>query len=638
VSPTSLSFGATAVGGSLVESLIVSNAGDSVLRVSEIRFAGGGQAVTLENPQAEYVISPGDTFVLGVRFAPLTPTVLTPVMTLVSNDPSQPELEVPINTPVLAPIPNIVRRGPDIGDSLLDFGLVAEGTENVFPRAIENIGFSPLIICDITLNGSSDMTTNADDLLAAAAPTDVGYPVVSPISGTGDGSRSLNIDITYAPLSPGTDNATLTITYDQTGELDGACNEDRQTQLALPVSGEAGSPFLRVNPNPVNFGESPIDFTSEELVTLTNGGELPLDIYAIRLDRSRTPAEFNIAGLPALPAVLAPEESVGFSVTYLPTEQISHVGVLQVEHADGLGGRTTTEVIVAGVGVPYQCPLPVARAFVLEDAQNRSGTEIDWAIPLQTLVLDGTGSTDPGGGEILEYQWEIVNRPDGAVNGLRPFSGDLSNDALRQYFLPLAGAYQFRLTIADEAGFDANCGEGLVDVVVTPQEAIAIELIWTNPDDPDENDGEGADVDLHFVKMVNPWFSAPWDTYFSNDEPNWSPELPSLDRDDTDGGGPEVIQLDNPDNDQCYAIGVHYFSRTFGTAYPTVRIYIDGVRRAEFVGALEVADDFWDVGRIHWPSRTIYAVDEYFEDFNRENGVAPGPTPAMIQNGHCASL
>lgn len=638
VSPSSLSFPATPVGSEVVEFVTVSNNGEASLTVNELRIDGGQQFVTLVSTESTFELGVGEDAIVGVRFAPTEPTIVSANMVFLSNDPSQPELVVPISTPLLAPIPNVVRRGPEIGDELLDFGLVAEDTQTTFVRGIENIGFSPLIICDIALNGSADLTSNAAQAIALTTQTPPGFPVILPIQTTGEGRRTLDLEITYSPQSPGSDDANLVVTYDRTGDLNGACATERQTQLVLPIRGEAGSPFLRVNPNPVNFGEAPIDYTSESLVTLTNGGELPLDIYAIRLDRTRTPAEFDLLGVPDLPLVLDPEAFSTLSVTYTPTEERSHVGVMQVEHADGVGGRTTTEVVVAGLGVPYQCPLAIARAFVQEDAENRFGTEIDWAIPLQTLVLDGSNSTNPGGGDIVDYTWEIVSRPEGAVNGLRPLSSDPDNDAIRQYFLPLAGTYEFRLTVADEVGYLDACEGATVRVVVTPQEAIAIELIWTNPDDLDEDDGEGADVDLHFVKLVNPWFSSTWDTYFSNPTPDWAPELPSLDRDDTDGAGPEIIQLDNPDTGNCYAIGVHYFTRTFGTAYPTVRIYVDGVRRAEFVGVLESADDFWDVARIHWPSRTIYFVDEYFEGFNREDGTAPGPTEQMILNGHCATL
>ena len=47
---------------------------------------------------------------------------------------------------------------------------------------------------------------------------------------------------------------------------------------------------------------------------------------------------------------------------------------------------------------------------------------------------------------------------------------------------------------------------------------------------------------------------------------------------------------------------------------------------------------FWDVARIHWPSRTIYRVDERIENFDSDDAVVPGVTDEMIRNGHCTTL
>ena len=78
-------------------------------------------------------------------------------------------------------------------------------------------------------------------------------------------------------------------------------------------------------------------------------------------------------------------------------------------------------------------------------------------------------------------------------------------------------------------------------VVSTPDEAIHIELTWHNPLDPDESDNTGSDVDLHLVKVGFNWFDDVFDTYYANQTPDWQPELPSLDIDDTDGAGPEAL-------------------------------------------------------------------------------------------------
>ena len=140
--------------------------------------------------------------------------------------------------------------------------------------------------------------------------------------------------------------------------------------------------------------------------------------------------------------------------------------------------------------------------------------------------------------------------------------------------------------------------------------------MWNTPGDPNETDigaGRGSDVDLHFVHPNGIWNRSPWDCYWQNKNPNWGdtaiPEDdPSLDIDDTDGAGPENINLNNPES-VTYRVGVFYFSdHGYGPANVTVRIYLDGVER--FANTFPGLEDrqFWDVARITWPSRDIERI------------------------------
>ena len=101
--------------------------------------------------------------------------------------------------------------------------------------------------------------------------------------------------------------------------------------------------------------------------------------------------------------------------------------------------------------------------------------------------------------------------------------------------------------------------------------------------------------------------------------PDWgesgSPEDdPSLDIDDVDGSGPENINLNEPERDRTYAIGVYYYSdRGMGESYATIRVFIDGilVYQAEDK-ELDRTGYFWDVGRISWPSNEVEVVDAMY--------------------------
>lgn len=260
-------------------------------------------------------------------------------------------------------------------------------------------------------------------------------------------------------------------------------------------------------------------------------------------------------------------------------------------------------------------------------------TSID-AAPLQTLILDGSDSTDLDG-SVVNFMWEVAVRPDGSVAQLQQVSGEVADPARREFFLDLAGRFVFRLTAIDDGG-SPSCEVAEVEVLVIPNEAIHVQLVWNNPQDPDQTDFSGSDVDMHFLKMspTNSWFTSPYDNYFANREPLWSPELPSLDIDDTNGAGPENINLDNPVECNWYAVGMHYWRAQFGTAYATVRIYINGQLVFEALNKpLTATNDWWDVARIHWPSGQVLLVDT-LDPAQRPTGPAP-VTQDMIDSGLC---
>lgn len=628
VEPDQIAFGEVAIGDIAQRLLTIANEGTAELQINDLRAETNTGYVTLDR-DGQLTIGPGDSVLITVSYIPELPEPTTGSIRMNTNDPQNQTVEVPLV--LVPPAPR-----PSVFPPILDFGIVAERTETSQTVRIQNIGSGPLILCEGRLTGSADFQA---DFVSAfdAARGENPHPILLPQTAANPEVQSLPVAIRYLPPSPGSDETQIVLTYDTEGFVDRPCREGATAVATFPVRGEAGAPTLSVTPNPVNFGESPIDFNATRVVTIGNVGQLDLQIQSITLDRNRTSPDFTLANLPATPLTLTPESNTELTVNYRPREVATDAGVLQIRYTDATGESLLSEVVVAGIGSEDDCPIAVGRGLIRQDAQNRRGTEIDWALPLQTLVLDGTESLDPNGGRVADYSWDIIETPPGVVNGLRPFDLDPENPALRQYFLPVAGRYTFELRVYSQTGLE-SCAPARVQVVATPQEAIAVELTWDNPLDPDQSDAEGADMDLHIVKMPFSWFHPTFDTYYANPSPAWNPETPTLNIDDRDGAGPEIIEVGEPQNGACYAIGVHYFRAQFGTGFTRLRLYIDGTLFDEMYGQLDQTDDFWDAARIHWPSKTIYRIDEYLQDFNSDDDLTPQPTEEMLRNGHCASL
>jgi hypothetical protein len=265
---------------------------------------------------------------------------------------------------------------------------------------------------------------------------------------------------------------------------------------------------------------------------------------------------------------------------------------------------------VTGLGVTKECPTAVG---IIQEGEQ--------VIPQTNLHLFGDQSFAQGG-SIASWKWE-AQQPAGSASVFVP-SDAFPNPTFE---VNTAGEYVFRLRVWDEAGVE-SCVPWEAPVIVVPDEAIHVELLWSTPNDPDETDEgpeAGTDLDLHFVHDSyavsgpdldgdggpDPWFDQPFDCFWFNAHPNWGsfdPSVdddPGLDRDDTDGAGPENLNLNIPEN-TIYRVGVHYWSdHEYGDALATVRIYIYSNLVFE-VNEVKLSNlDMWDVATIEWPSGAI---------------------------------
>jgi len=422
------------------------------------------------------------------------------------------------------------------------------------------------------------------------------------------------------------------IAYDASPEPDSTMFEDQDGNNENPdfVENDASRvepACITVSPLQVNFGGKKYGEEASQEIRIGSCSDTPLEIFDIRLKEGSSP-EFGVVltnddGQKLLdheptqenPVIVLTGNDTSILVTYLPSADgpDAHVG----------GGEG--ELVIKSNASKETKIIRLQAAFVEPSSPTamigcKEGHEV---IPQTKLHFSGDESS-AGYGEIDQWEWS-VEQPTGSQSKFIP-----SNDQPNPTFeANVAGSYVFTLDVWDENGLRSSM-PATYEVIVIPDQAIHIELLWHNPEDLDESDTgpqAGSDLDLHFLHPWaggpdldldgNPdgWFDLLFDCFWFNAYPNWGsydPAIdddPALDRDDTDGAGPENLNLDIPEENVTYRVGVHYFNdHGYGPAYATVRVYIYSYLVFEALDVMLVDKDMWEVCTVQWPSGQVLPV------------------------------
>jgi hypothetical protein len=216
--------------------------------------------------------------------------------------------------------------------------------------------------------------------------------------------------------------------------------------------------------------------------------------------------------------------------------------------------------------------------------------------PLDTARFDASHSYDPDG-DNLQYQWTMLERPSGSNASIIPLEMDRSQV---EFFVDFAGDYKIQVKVTDAQGLSDT---EKMTFSATPWQGIHVELSW---------DTSESDVDLHFLNATEDgdFYVAPWDCHYANPAPEWgdatdNEDDPRLDRDDTNGFGPENINIPEP-KAADYEINVHYYSDdSQGPTTARVRLFLSGELIFEDSALLTSTGKVWRVGKLSWPTGEV---------------------------------
>ena len=485
---------------------------------------------------------------------------------------------------------------------VVDFGTVQANQNGIKPVTILNTGSAELVITGFYFSGhpgfSVDMSETTYGVTAESASAGITFP--SPIVVPSGASK--NLSVTYRAL--GEEAAQGSVVFLSNDPL-------APTGTTLQLFSNVAGPCVKVTPSRVDFGGKLIGQASQIDLQIESCGDRDLEIRSIVVTDDPAGVFDVLDQALTFPIVLAPNESVTVPVTYFPqvlavlgenNQFLRDEGILRVTSNAYLADL---DVELSGFGTDGACPIPVITV-----------TEGDEVLPQTTLHLSARNSTSSTGA-VTRWLWTI-DQPQGSASTF--FPGAERQDVT--FEANIVGEYRFTLNVWDAVGTEA-CSTATYLVVVTSDEAIRVELLWDTPGDPNQTDtgfglfGEstGSDMDLHFLhpNASNQYFHSTYDCNWLNINPNWGGsgplDNPRLDRDDTDGAGPENLNLSQPEFGATYRVGVHYWDDwAYGPSKTTIRVYIYGQLREQWANVNLVNGDLWDALTIGWPSQAVTRI------------------------------
>jgi len=425
-------------------------------------------------------------------------------------------------------------------------------------------------------------------------------------------------------------NATKTFTVkycpdDENNDV-GAINlttlENPDADTVIDLKGNGGVPCIAVSPETGDFGEVLMNGVPGRLtLTVTNCSELGngenLDISGMTISADNgTEADpiFALDAPPATPLSLSPGASTQVVATCRPVvEGRPETGKVVISSNDS--AFPEYELPLTCVGTTNECPSVTAVSCVERGVPDSIPTDDVNVPPLANLDCVAN-CVDPDG-SCVNYTWRILSRPAESVSEFTPPSSASSS-----FFVDANGEYEVQVDAQDNRGLSASsagCNStSTLRVRAVPDAAFHTQLTWSTPADPnpgDEGAGTGSDVDLHVLSPEGCWEDRQWDCHFRTRSADWgvagfTGDDCSLDRDDTDGWGPENVSLDDPAAG-TFKVAVHYWDDTnFGVSYATVIVTLDGIVAYEVRDkALPSTGTWWEVCAVSWPSRNVVPID-----------------------------
>jgi hypothetical protein len=315
---TSLGFGAVAIGTSADQQMVLTNTGNTAVKISSLTVVGAG--LTATGVPAATTLNPSGTISLRVSFQPTAVGSISGSITIVSDA---------ANSPLTIPVSGTgAQSGLALSPANYNFGNVVDGQTKSQSFTVTNTGAAALTIGQLSVSGSAYSVSGVTTPLTLAPGSNTSFSVL------------------FAPTTEGSLTGTVTI-------LSNAPNSPNVASLS--GTGTAATVTLTPNPSSVSFANVNAGSSSSKSVTITNTGNTSLTISQIGVSAK----DFKVTGITA-PATLAAGQNAAMSVSFNPTVAENISGNIIVMTAEG----ASAAIAVSGTALqPGLTMTPASASF-----------------------------------------------------------------------------------------------------------------------------------------------------------------------------------------------------------------------------------------------------------------------------------
>ncbi len=361
VTPLTLAFAPQLLGTtSPGQTITVTNAAGSTSATLNVTVSKlGGAAGEFNVSPTSFSVLPGGSQDIAVTFAPTVEGARAATVRINSDDLDEDPTDVSVSGNGVKPEITLL----DPGGGSISFGGVNVSTSSV-PQLVRvrNDGSSNLTISGISIVGGD--AGQFSIVTGTIPPPDV---VLAP-------AATASWQVVFTPSSTGAKSTTFRITSDDADE--GTVN--------IPLNGTGIEALLTVSPSPVSFPVTRVCETATPItVTVRNSGTADLTVSDLNVSMTTIfPIEIM---WPAMPQVLAPNDTFSFALGFEPLMHSDYSGTITIT-SDAPGAGTSLITILGPGRITGLDLSPTTHDF--------GEVRVDLAPVLQNVTIKNTGTAN----------------------------------------------------------------------------------------------------------------------------------------------------------------------------------------------------------------------------------------------------